>query len=68
VTAPATADVTTVISRLPSPKVARLAAAALGRATLRHAPQRPGETAITVLVARDATDRAAGTLRRNGSQ
>jgi LCP family protein required for cell wall assembly len=67
VTTPASAEVTTVISRRASPNAARLAATALGRAVLRQAPGTPG-AAITVLIARDATDRAAHTLKRNGSQ
>ncbi|MDR7417748.1 MAG: LCP family protein [Armatimonadota bacterium] len=62
---PDIAATTTVISRLPSPSAARLAAAALGRAVLKEAPGTLGPS-ITVIVARDATDRSAGPVRRNG--
>jgi hypothetical protein len=61
-------DVTTVISRMQKPNAARLVAAALGRAVLKHEPGRPGAP-ITVVIARDAVGRAQGTvLRRDGSQ
>jgi LCP family protein required for cell wall assembly len=65
---PAAAEVTTVISRLPESGVARLAAAALGRAVLRNDP-RVGGAPITVVAVREPAGRAQGILpRRNGSQ
>jgi polyisoprenyl-teichoic acid--peptidoglycan teichoic acid transferase len=67
-TAPANVEVTTVISRMQTPSAARLVAAAIGRAVLKHQPGAPGP-AITVIVARDGNGRAQGTApRRSGSQ
>jgi LCP family protein required for cell wall assembly len=62
-TAPASADVTTVISRMRKPNAGRLVAAAIGRAILKHQPGAAGP-AITVIVARDNNGRAQGTAPR----
>ncbi|MDR7544490.1 MAG: LCP family protein [Armatimonadota bacterium] len=67
-TQPAAAEVTTVVARMPEAGAARLAAAALGRAVLRHDLGAAGAP-ITVIAVRQPIDRAQGTLpRRNGSQ
>jgi hypothetical protein len=65
---PAAAEVTTVVSRTPESAAARLIAAALGRAVLRHDPGAPGAP-ITVVAVREPSGRAQGTVPgRNGSQ
>jgi LCP family protein required for cell wall assembly len=61
--APDPVDVTTVTSRMPSPGLARLAAAALGRSVLRHEPEAPGAP-ITIMIARDAARQTQGALPR----
>jgi LCP family protein required for cell wall assembly len=65
-TAPASAEVTTVISRMREPNTGRLVAAAVGRAILKHQPGAPGP-AITVIVARNGNGRAQGIAPRGNS-
>jgi LCP family protein required for cell wall assembly len=64
-TAPEAVETTTVISRMPAPNLARLAAAALGKATLRHDAGAAGAP-ITVIMARE-TGGKQGTAPRRGS-
>lgn len=57
---------TTVVARTPRANAAHLAAAALGRASVRHQPGAPG-AALTILLARDAVGTAHGAVLRRAS-
>lgn len=65
-TAQTSVATTTIISRMETANVARLAAAALGRAVLKHEAGAPGAP-ITIIMARDTSGRTQGTAARRGT-
>jgi len=65
--APEAVETTTVISRMQTPNLARLAAAALGKATLRHDAEAAGAP-ITIVMARETAGKQGTAPRRGTSE